>query len=408
VADDLRAGYKRRFEDTLEPERYEIISLLEDLTPDRRAFLKAFGGGVCFLVTVRAQERDVPVRVHLAADGTARAFTGKMEMGQGARTLLTQAFAEELGLSVDRVHLVMGDTTLCPDDGGTWGSLTTPQTVPVIRKAAAAVRAATTGAEPPLTAPAAWRTLGQSVPQVESRAIVTGAKVYPSDVRVDAMRHAVVVRSPHHRATLTSVDATAAERLVGVRIVRDGDLLAAIADDPATARQAASLVRPVWTPDTVTPPAEWAALFKKTAVAPVAQPQARYPPVLVRGDVADALRTATRTRSATYWLDPIAHVPLEPRAAVAVWNGDRVTIHGGVQAPFLVRQEVAQALGIPPSHVRIVVSDAGGAFGGKQRGECEIEAARLTRLAKATVRSAWTTVARLTDRQLAPTGSVDL
>ena len=408
MADDLRVPYKRRFEDTLEPERYEIVSLLEELTPDRRVFLKAFGGGLCFLVTVRAQDREVPVRVHLAPDGTARAFTGKMEMGQGARTLLTQAFAEELGVAVDRVHLVMGDTELCPDDGGTWGSLTTPQTVPVIRKAAAAVRAATTGTEPPLTAPSAWRILGQSVPQIESRAIVTGAKVYPSDTRVAGMRHAVVVRSPHHRATLTTVDATAAERLAGVRIVRDGDLLAAVADDPATARRAASLVRATWTPEAVTPPAEWAALFRKTAVTPVAQPQARYPPLIVRGDVTEALRTATRTRSATYWLDPIAHVPLEPRAAVAVWDGDRVTVHGGVQAPFLVRQEVARALNVPPAHVRIVVADSGGGFGGKQRGECEIEAARLARLAGAPVRVAWTREEEFTCSYSRPPGLVEV
>ena len=408
MADDLRVPYKRRFEDTLEPERYEIVSLLEELTPDRRVFLKAFGGGLCFLVTVRAQDREVPVRVHLAPDGTARAFTGKMEMGQGARTLLTQAFAEELGVAVDRVHLVMGDTELCPDDGGTWGSLTTPQTVPVIRKAAAAVRAATTGTEPPLTAPSAWRILGQSVPQIESRAIVTGAKMYPSDIRVAGMRHAVVVRSPHHRATLMAIDATAAERLAGVRILRDGDLLAAVAVDPATARRAASLVRATWTPEAVTPPAEWAARFRKTAVTPVAQPQARYPPLIVRGDVTEALRTATRTRSATYWLDPIAHVPLEPRAAVAVWDGDRVTVHGGVQAPFLVRPEVARALNVPPSHVRIVVADSGGGFGGKQRGECEIEAARLARLAGAPVRVAWTREEEFTCSYSRPPGLVEV
>ena len=83
MAEDLRAAYKQRFEQTLEPERYEIFALLETLTPDRRAFLKALGGGVLFLVTVRAQDRDVPVRVQVADDGTFRAFTGKMEMGQG-------------------------------------------------------------------------------------------------------------------------------------------------------------------------------------------------------------------------------------------------------------------------------------------------------------------------------------
>ncbi len=88
----------------------------------------------------------MPVRVQVTPDGTYRAFTGKMEMGQGSRTLLTQAFAEELGVPVSQVDLVMGDTLLCPDDGGTWASVTTPVTVPVIRKAAAAVRAERSGA----------------------------------------------------------------------------------------------------------------------------------------------------------------------------------------------------------------------------------------------------------------------
>ena len=156
MADDTRRAYKQRFEAELEPERYELFDLLDSLTPDRRDFLKVLGGGLFFLVTVRAQGQDVPVRVQVAEDGTHRAFTGKMDMGQGARTLLTQAFAEELGVPVDRVELVMGDTRLCPDDGGTWSSLTSPQTVPVIRRAAAAVRAARTGGSDALVEPSSW------------------------------------------------------------------------------------------------------------------------------------------------------------------------------------------------------------------------------------------------------------
>ncbi|WP_291990577.1 molybdopterin cofactor-binding domain-containing protein, partial [Luteitalea sp.] len=175
MADDRRTAYKRRFDGDLEPESYEIVDILDTLTPDRRAFLATLGGGLLFLVTVRAQDRDLPVRVQVTDDGTYRAFTGKMDMGQGSRTLLTQAFAEELGVPVERVTLVMGDTRLCPDDGGTWASITTPQTVPVIRKAAAAVRAARTGGTDALTAPAAWTTLGRSIPNTTSLAIVTGA-----------------------------------------------------------------------------------------------------------------------------------------------------------------------------------------------------------------------------------------
>lgn len=408
MAEDLRRSYKQRFEEELEPERYELFDLLDSLAPDRREFLKVLGGGLFFLVTVRAQGQDVPVRVQVAADGTYRAFTGKMEMGQGARTLLTQAFAEELGASTDRVELVMGDTLLCPDDGGTWSSLTTPQTVPVIRQAAAAVRAARTGGPETLTSPGNWRTLGASVRSVNSLAIVTGTMVYPSDLTVDGMLHAVIVRSPHHRARLVSFDASAIAPQTGARVVRDGDLLAVVAPDPSTARRMAAQMTAEWTPESLTPEGEWPALFKRTAIAPVEQPRARYPPLLRRGDVAAGLAAAAKTRSSSYWLHPIAHVPLEPRAAVAEWNGDNVTIRCGVQAPFLVRQEVAQALKVPQDQVRIITVDSGGAFGGKQRGECEVEAARLSRAVGAPVRVAWTREEEFTCSYTRPAGLVDV
>ena len=160
--------------------------------------------------------------------------------------------------------------------------------------------------------------------------------------------------------------------------------------DVSTARSAAARITSEWKPDPLTPRAEWPAFFKKTAVAPVEQPKARYPPLLRRGDVDAGLGAAVRRKVSTYWLPPVAHVPLEPRAAIAAWNGGAVTIHCGVQAPFLVRQEVAQALGVAQSQVRIVAMDSGGAFGGKQRGECEVEAARIARLAGAPIRLAWT------------------
>src|SRR5688572_7690706 len=408
VADDLRRAYKQKFEDELEPERYEIFDLLDSLTPDRREFLTILGGGLFFLVNVRAQGVDVPVRVQVSADGTYRAFTGKMEMGQGSRTLLTQAFAEELRVPIEKVELVMGDTLLCPDDGGTWSSLTSPQTVPVIRQAAAAVRVARAGGSDALTPPSAWQTLGTSVPGVNSLAIVTGAKTYPSDLTTASLQHAVIVRNPHHRASLQSWNAAAAERLPGVRVLRDADLFAALAPDPATARRAAALVEAEWTAEPLPAQNDWPALFKKSAVEPVEQPRARYPPLLRRGDVAAALGAAARKKSSSYWLPSIAHVPLEPRAAVAQWQDDTVTIRCGVQAPFMVRQEVAQALKVPQTQVRIIATDSGGAFGGKQRGECEVEAARLSRLAGVPVRVAWTREEEFTRSYTRPAGLLEI
>ena len=408
MADDLRTSYKRRFEETLEPERYEILDLLGTLTPDRRAFLKALGGGLFFLVTARAHGQDLPVRVQVAADGSYRAFTGKIEMGQGARTLLTQAFAEELGVPVDRIQLVMGDTLLCPDDGGTWSSLTAPQTVPVIRQAAAAVRSARTGGSDALTDPAGWKVLGTPTPRVDGASVVTGAKKYPTDVAPAGVLHGIVVRSPHHRASLVSFDAATVKDTPGVRVVRDGDLLAVVGPDRAAARDAAGRVTAEWKAEPLTPQEDWPALFKKEATPPVEQPKARYPPLLLNGDVGAALDAAHRRRTSSYWLPPIAHAPLEPRAAVAAWDGDTMTIQSGVQAPFLVQQEVAKALGIPPARVRIIAMDSGGAFGGKQRGECEVEAARLARLAGAPVRVAWTREEEFTCSYTRPAALIEI
>src|SRR5215469_1952726 len=64
--------------------------------------------------------------IAVAADGTVTAYTGKVEMGQGMLTAQTQLVAEELCVSRDRVHLIQGDTSVCPDQGTTSGSQSTP------------------------------------------------------------------------------------------------------------------------------------------------------------------------------------------------------------------------------------------------------------------------------------------
>ncbi|MCX6620460.1 MAG: molybdopterin-dependent oxidoreductase, partial [Acidobacteria bacterium] len=93
----------------------------------RRDFLCLLAGGGLL----------APVRVRLVEGGIYEAFTGKIELGQGSRTLLLQALAEELRIPIERIRLTMGDTGSVPDDGGTWASLTTPETVPAVRQAAA-------------------------------------------------------------------------------------------------------------------------------------------------------------------------------------------------------------------------------------------------------------------------------
>jgi len=134
-----------------EPERYELHeSPFYHFEISRRQFVQVLGAGLLISVAVpsvfgqRSGRGGGPTnlaqRLHIGADSTITVFTSKVEVGQGSRTQLTQAAAEELRVPVERIRFIMADSAVVPDDGGTAGSRTTPSTVPAIRKACAAAR----------------------------------------------------------------------------------------------------------------------------------------------------------------------------------------------------------------------------------------------------------------------------
>jgi isoquinoline 1-oxidoreductase len=95
--------------------------------------------------------------------------------------------------------------------------------------------------------------------------------------------------------------------------------------------------------------------------------------------------------ASTYTAAYIAHVPLEPRAAVAEWNEpDLVTVWTGTQRPFAIRTDVARAFKLPEERVHVMVLDTGSGYGGKHSSEMEVECARLARAAGRPVRVGWT------------------
>jgi len=136
-------------EETWELERYELREgPAYSFEVGRRSFLGIAGAGLliaasdgCSPIQSFGQggpAGTVAARLHIADDGAITVFTSKVEVGQGSRTQISQAAAEELRVSVDQVRLVMADSSLVPDDGGTAGSRTTPRTIPAVRKDAAA------------------------------------------------------------------------------------------------------------------------------------------------------------------------------------------------------------------------------------------------------------------------------
>ena len=108
----------------MEPESYEIFEgPADDFEISRRDLWKLLGAGVLLVFTERLQAAPeaapLSTRLHVAADGTVTLLTGKVEIGQGARMELTQVVAEELKIDPARVRVIMGDTAVVPDDGGT-------------------------------------------------------------------------------------------------------------------------------------------------------------------------------------------------------------------------------------------------------------------------------------------------
>ena len=432
---------------------------------DRRSFIKTLGGGLAVLWLVRIADAadaesgesgratgsrevsTIAAWLHLAEDNTVTVFTGKTEVGQNIRTSLAQAVAEELFVPVASIHLVMADTDLVPFDQGTFGSRTTPQMNLRLRRVAATAREAlldlaaehfkvdraglvaadgrvsvqgltpsvaygelTRGREITRTVDekialrpaAAWTMMGTSVRKIAGREFVTGRHRYTTDLRRPDMAYGRVLRPSAFGATLARADTREAEAMPGTKVVRDGDFIGVVAPDSQRAARAIAAIRGEWkTSPQISSPELWAHL-KRTG-EPGSGRDAH-----AAGSVADGLAASAHKFEHTYTVAYIAHVPLEPRGAVAEWKDDRVTVWTGTQRPFGVRADVARALGLGEDRVRVLVPDTGSGYGGKHTGEAAIEAARLARAAGRPVKVTWTREEEFTWAYARPAGVIEV
>jgi len=414
-----------------ERERYELLEGPRYLFEvDRRDFVKTFSTGLLVVLVASktgAQESgqrgrggdrmpsDVGAWLHIGEDGKVTVFTGKTEIGQNIRTSLTQAVAEELGAPVASIALLMADTAKTPFDMGTFGSRTTPTMNAQLRKVAAAARgvlaerAAARGkpldaamfgelvkgsplvatvTEKTTTKPATrWTVSGTALPKVDGRDMVTGRHRYTPDMKRDGMLHGKVVRPPAYGATLVKAETRAAEAMPGVTVVRDGNFLAVAAPTTAAANAAAAAIK-----------AEWTAGSKASARTLFAD---------LKKGVSGEVSTDSSSLTAQYTIAYIAHAPLEPRAALAEWQGDALTVWTGTQRPFGVQQELVDAFHLSADRVRVIVPDTGSAYGGKHTGDAAVEAARIARAAKKPVKLVWTREEEFAWAYFRPAGVID-
>lgn len=258
---------------------------------------------------------------------------------------------------------------------------------------------------------------------------VTGAGRYTADVSMAGQLHARLRYADHARARIVSIDVARARALPGVhavvthedvpdvlygQLVKDrrlfasdevrfeADVIAAVAAaTPEIALRAVELIDVEYEPlEPVTDPE--AALAEE---APLVHPEwASYEgdeslgragnvlghSTIVKGDAAAGLAQADVVVRSRYMADGAHGVPIEPRAVVAQWQGDRVTIWSSTQTPFAARSGVAYCLGIPESRVRVIVPLLGGGFGSKCDFHFEAHVAALARAAGRPVKLVFT------------------
>jgi CO/xanthine dehydrogenase Mo-binding subunit len=253
-----------------------------------------------------------------------------------------------------------------------------------------------------VTEVAQWRVLGTPVARVGAREIVTGAHRYPSDIVRPGMLHGRILRPPSFGAKLETIDLAPVRAIEGVVAVRDGDYVAVAAPTSFAAERARdeAAKSAKWTP---APHPSSDELFShlRSHASDRSRPN-------VRGTPDEALKSASKVLRETYTIAYIQHAPMEPRAAVAEWNGDDLTVWTGSQQPSRVRQDLSQSLRVPPERVRVIVPDTGGGFGGKHSGETAVEAARLAREAKKPVSIRWSREEEFTWAYFRPAGVIDV
>jgi nicotinate dehydrogenase subunit B len=354
---------------------------------------------------------------------TITVFTGKVELGQGILSALARIAAEELDVGLERIRMEAADTASGPDEGITAGSMSMTHSGNAIRHAAAEARAhvlrragAELGAEPadlrvedgtisapdgrtttiwsvhggrpfgveirggvPPKHPAGHRIVGRPGPRIDLEGLVFGTTRFVQDLSPPGLLHARVLQPPSPGATLEQIDVEAAGRLPGVtEVVRDGGFVGVVAarEEHALAALAALQRSARWHEEERLAAAHdlagWIGeqpveSFMIIDGMPVAGP---IEPLEVPDG---AVTTISRTYTRPYQM----HASIGPSAALAEWRDGALTVWTHSQQVPLLRQALADALGLPSAALRVLHAPGPGCYGHNGADDAAYEAALL-------------------------------
>ena len=364
----------------------------------------------------------------VGADGTVTLFSGKVDLGQGLRVAYKQIVAEELGIGVDRIQMVEGDTALTPDQGATAGSSGVMRGGVQIRQAAATAREAliriaveqsglpsdeleaANGEVRPkiggkgigfgaligdrrfavkvdpkvkLKDPVAYTVVGQPLARPDVPGKVMGRHVYVHDFKLDGMLHGRSIRPPAVGAKLETVDESSIKSIPGARVVRTKDFLGVVADDEWDAVTAAKTLKATWSASS--------ALIGNEAVRDwmKAGPFESDQKIASKGDAAGTLAASTKRLEASFYWPVQTHGSMGPSCAVADVRPGEATVWTASQATHKFRDVYAKMLSMPRDKVRVVYLDGSGCYGMNGHDDAGADAILLSRATGKPVRVQW-------------------
>lgn len=417
---------------------------LDQLRISRRAVLKGGVLTVGFALTTvtpgaalaqaagsisrRADATQVDAYLAVNGDGTVTLYCGKVDLGQGLRIAIPQIAAEELGIGVDRIKYIEGDTALTPNQGRTSGSTGIQRGGMQIRQAAATARKALVdlaaqrlslkpdeliaadgevrpksgGAgisfaallegrkfdlkldpNAPLKHPKSYTIVGKPLPRPDVAGKCLGTATYVHDLTLPGMLHARVIRPPAIGAVLVSVDEDSIKDLASVKVVRIKDFLAVVADDEWTSVRAARTLRAQWSEVSSLP--DQNRLTQSLREAPGATAET----LVAKGTPPSAQPQDSKTLSASYFWPMQSHASLGPSCAVADVRADEATIWTASQGMHDNRVTYARFLGLPLDKVRLIYLEGSGCYGMNGHEDAAADAAILSREVGRPVRVQW-------------------
>ena len=372
--------------------------------------------------------KQVDAFLAVNGDGTVTVFCGKVDLGQGLRIAIPQIAAEELGIGIDKIKYIEGDTELTPNQGRTSGSNGIQRGGMQIRQAGATARKAlielaskrlnvpsddliSSGGEvrpkaggagirfasliggrrfdlkldpkAPLKDPASYTIVGKPLrrPDVPSKCI--GTATYVHDFTVPGMQHARVIRPPAIGATLISVDEDSVKHLSGVKVVRIKNFLAVVAEDEWTTIRAARALRAQWS--------DWAGLpaQDKLVESLRADPGITDQSLVTQGAPVTPRPQDAKTVTASYFWPMQSHASLGPSCAVADVRANAATIWTASQGIHDNQTTYARFLRLPKEKVRLIYLEGSGCYGMNGHEDAAADAAILSQAVGRPVRVQW-------------------